>query len=167
MISLKQAEKELSFTKELVRLDEQPQFLWHDSYYDGPLSGICIYNDKEHWFKMVKEFDYKEEEDGKMETFLGRVYVIAELPKQQFAIMKYAHELFRKYVGTHTDYNEDNKRSSGCLEQSSWNKYYNWAKKEYKHPDLSENKVVAWWGDKQFNFDACIIKTLETNHDVA
>lgn len=160
MISLKQAQEDLSFTKELPRLDEEPQLVWHSGYWDGPISGVCMYDGKEHWFKMVHEFDYEGEEEwesGEMEIFLGRVFVITELTDEQFTTIKYAHELFRKYVGTHTDYDESNKRTVGaCREQGEWNKFYDWQKTEYKQPDLSDNEVVAWWGSRQFNFDALI-----------
>ena len=165
MISLKQAGDDTSFTKEIPRLEKWPQLVWHSGYYDGPLSGVCMHNGKEHWFKMVHEFDYEGEEEwepGEKEIFLGRVYVIAELSDEQLAIMKVAHDRFRNYVGTHTDYGDDNRRKTGSapLIEKDYDKYYEWAKTEYKCPDLSGNKVVAWWGDRQFNFDALIMRGL-------
>lgn len=34
---------------------DQIKLLWHRIYYDGPISGMCLYQEKKHWFDMVSE----------------------------------------------------------------------------------------------------------------
>lgn len=34
---------------------QEIEVLWYDTYWDGPISGFCFYNDDIHYFKLAKE----------------------------------------------------------------------------------------------------------------
>lgn len=170
MTTLAEAKEDTKLLEHLPRLEERPKFCWHSGYYDGPLSGVCLYNDKHHWFKMIYEFDYEGDEEwepGEKEILLGRIFVVAELSDEQFAIIKDRHDVWRNYIGRHCDYDEDGKRpymsddDGKALIKYSWDKYNEAIATKPEFPELNNNKVVAWWGSKQFNFDACLLKQLE------
>jgi hypothetical protein len=55
------------------------------------------------------------------------------------------HELFRKYAGTHTDYDEHGKRDlMGVLPQSTWPLYYD--NSEPVSIDEASAEPVGWFG---------------------
>lgn len=176
MISLNDLNKDISVLKYIPRLIDKPQLMWCLDYWDGPLSGICCYNGDEHHFDMVKEFVYNEEdEDGELDTCFCRVYAVIKLTNIQRAIEIYNHKVFQKYVGHHTDYDESGHRKLpwkptdskfkqllmrvpilGKFIKHNHRIFYQKIRATLKTIDVSNNDVVAWWAEKEFDINYII-----------
>ena len=103
------------------------KLLWHEGFWDGPYSGMCMYKNEKYWFDIVKDRDFK-----------SRVFKLIKPTKEQLEKMEYDHELFRKYVGTHTDYDENEKRHFDGKKpqgEGGWQKYHDLIDNN-GHPDL-------------------------------
>ncbi len=114
----------------------QTRMLWHSNFWDGPLSGVILWNGEKAWFEMYDEkdveilmsdvewkewIDYHKEkygtepdEEDKIEYDRYRYFKVYRLPQQTMNAIIHNHELFRKYVGTHTDYDENGSRGRGA-----------------------------------------------------
>ncbi len=110
------------------------RLLWHNSFWDGPINGILIYQGRKCWFESIVDL----EEDI-------RQFVIIELTPEQLKEEEYWHKLFQEYVGMHTDYDENNKRTGKCKPKDLYDKFYNpYRSFREKNPrDYSNNKVLA------------------------
>jgi len=115
----------------------QTRMLWHSNYWDGPLSGVILWNGEKAWFDMQEEkynerlipdkewkeyVDYIKEkyneeadEDDRMEHDRYRYFKVYRLPEEIMNAIVHNHELFRTYVGTHTDYDENGNRGKGAI----------------------------------------------------
>ena len=169
----------------LPRLDKAPQYLWHCGYYDGPLSGVCMYNNKEHWFECTYETHWiDEDEDGEDEYYQGRVFGLIELTDEEIRQEWEKHKLFVKYGGgLLLQYGENNQRIYRKFSNLSkfsdkliwklekilpwrknWWKRYNKALKK-RGLDRSGNEyqdrpMIAWYAKKFFSFDLCLSEGL-------
>jgi hypothetical protein len=117
--------------------NESPDYraLYHLNYWDGPLSGVCLWNGKKQYFNAMHEdmnsymeewpeweryckendIDIYEDDDGDEKYYYThRVFLVYETPGEIMDIIQENHDLFRKHVGTHTDYNEDGHRGQGA-----------------------------------------------------
>lgn len=83
---------------------EEYTLLWHNGYWDGPLSGMLRYRDREYWFEM-----FAENENESSEEKWYRRYAVVALSDEQIAYEMEVHEEFRLHVGTHCDYVEDSR----------------------------------------------------------
>lgn len=114
----------------------QTRMLWHSNYWDGPMSGLMLWNGEKAWFNMKSEENiksnmsdedwndyvlyYKEhyneepDEEDRIEYDRIRVFNVHRLPKNIMEAVEHNHELFRKYVGTHTDYDMNGNRGRGA-----------------------------------------------------
>jgi hypothetical protein len=93
------------------------------------LNGMCLYEGRKHWFRLLVE-----DEDTRDRTF-----EIVELTDEEIEAIDQEQALFEKYVGSHTRYDEHNKRNHELvLPHVDWPKYYD-SKKTL--PELS-GKVV-------------------------
>ncbi|HEY7426082.1 MAG TPA: hypothetical protein VH682_17760 [Gemmataceae bacterium] len=120
----------------LPRIDRgEVQLLWHCDFWDGPISGLCLYQGRKCWFQVCAE---GEEEEG--DPFYRR-FLLLELSPEQLADEERWHELFRQKVGTHTDHGE----ARGELKRKEmWQEFYD----EYaKRPkvDYTVNQPVGWF----------------------
>jgi hypothetical protein len=114
------------------------KLLWHCGFWDGPLSGMLLYRGEMCWFAMIVE---NEDDD---ESWYRRFAVIG-LTSDQVADEQYWHDLFRTYVGTHTDYGVDEQRMPGAvLSQSNWNAFYDRYNERAK-PDYSTRPILGWF----------------------
>jgi hypothetical protein len=112
------------------------QLLWDCDYWDGPKSGILLYQKRKLWFQMFNE---------NAETDDHRQFAIIELLESQLDEEEYWHELFKEKVGTHTDYDEYSKRPVGALKpREMWPEFYE-IHKNRKPRDFSKNLVVGWF----------------------
>jgi hypothetical protein len=108
---------------------------WHCNYYDGPISGVCEIEGSKYWFDQIRgpqgeiwikhtdeSFDISDEDSYDYD--ITRIYRVFRLPEDIMKKVIFNHELFRKYVGHHTDY-VDNMRNLGCHPdfQANWNRY--------------------------------------------
>jgi hypothetical protein len=137
-----------------------PQFLWHCDYWDGPLSGICVHQDKRYWFHVVDEIDVAV--NVKTEQTLHRddyetcrifLYSLVELTEEELKKEEYWHDLFEQHVGTHTNYDENNRRIGKVKPQENWNIFYEKAKAEHDARTYDENKVIAYFYSFEFDLD--------------
>lgn len=114
------------------------RLLWHLDYYDGPMSGMLRYRDEELWFSTVTEA-----RDFRSPWF--RRYAIVRLTPEELAEVRSQHELFRRCVGTHTDYDENGTREVGALRpREMWEEFYDQAKGR-PHRAYDRNECVGWF----------------------
>jgi hypothetical protein len=117
---------------------ENVRLLWHSGFWDGPLSGMLEYDGEHCWFEM-----FSENEDDEQTWY--RRFVILRLSPDQLADENRWHDLFRKHVGGHTDYDSEQKRSHDTIKsKEQWSQFYD----EYKarpEPDYSSNLVIGWF----------------------
>ena len=72
------------------------QPVWVTDFWDGPLNGLALYEGRCHWFE-VESFD----PDHPPEI---RKYILYPLTDDEIVAEEALHDLFRKHVGTHTDW---------------------------------------------------------------
>lgn len=116
--------------------NKQTRLLYHLGYWDGPLSGVMLWQGEKVYFNCVNEFteiipwsqeeinewveyckaNNKEENiDTDYEDYdMIRQYAAYRLDKETMDAIDFNHERFRTYVGTHTDYDEDGNRGRGA-----------------------------------------------------
>ena len=128
--------------------DEQPDLtmLWHNGYYDGPLSGVAEYNGNKVYFDCIEEVD----ETG------ARIYGLYELSPEDIEYEEHWHNLFRDMVGCHTDYGDKYAKFQGW--RASCDEYYALSKKNGVKHDFTQNKLLATVHWCQFKRDR---KTVE------
>jgi hypothetical protein len=114
------------------------RLLWHCDFWDGPLSGMLLYQSEMCWYAMIVE----NEDDG--EKWYRRFAVI-RLTSEQAADEQYWHDQFRQHVGTHTDYGDDERRTPGAvLPQQGWDAFYD-RYNERPKPNYSGNLILGWF----------------------
>ncbi len=81
-------------------LDDQQNLvmLWHENYYDGPLSGMADFNGTMVWF------DLEDENEDRYRT-----YNLYRLTDEERDVFCRHHKEFQEKVGTHCDYGEEYK----------------------------------------------------------
>lgn len=119
------------------------RWLWHSSYYDGPLSGLVLFEGSEAWVECFDDIVLTRGEGDEMECMGARRFAIMRLTPEELEHEKAEHALFQKYVGTHTDYHEDGKRDVGAVKPSS--EHDQFYKRERKERDYSDHDVIAWF----------------------
>lgn len=113
------------------------KYLWHCGFWDGPLSGLCLYQGEKCWFDMVKEY-----------RNASRTFKVLRLTPEQLKEEEYWHDLFREHVGTHTDYDENERRDyDGVKPQVNWDKFYKHEDRDRKTRDFSKNEVLGYFND--------------------
>ena len=129
------------------------KLLWHSAYWDGPLSGyVALDGELGFWVECVDDWcnERPDEADescadcpddpggGKCcELLWDRLYLVYRLDKDQHRVVTSNHELFRRHVGTHTDYDghpeEDHNPPDssapitlglGVRPRDEWDKFY-------------------------------------------
>lgn len=109
------------------KLSKPVRFLWYLDYYDGPLSGIATYEDDIYYFYLLS-----------MDN--GWVYGLYRLTIEQWQEEEMWHHLFRKHVGTHTDYTDPNKV---VRPESQWHFFYDDYKNRPKRNYHKTNKLIG------------------------
>jgi len=118
------------------------RILWADDYYDGPLSGMCLFKERMYYYHCVDDIGAHEEQ---AENSWYRRYGLVELTNDEIKEAKARHALFRKYVGTHCDYDESGKGTCGITRpQKGWAGYYD---KEKEWPELGymSREATVWY----------------------
>jgi len=90
--------------------------LYHKSFWDRPLSGICSFGGKRYFFRVAVEIE-EVMIDSIMESYKGTseiIYVLEELSEEAWKIEDEVHAKFTKYVGKHTEYNSEGRRQLGA-----------------------------------------------------
>lgn len=146
----------LEYYRNLTQIDEKDvKLLWHNAYYDGPLSGILLYRSKMHWFQIFEplrtdEVRNRVDKEGVIWSDHFTRYLVVELSEEQVKEEVHWHELFQQKVGTHTDYDNSGQRIIGEVKpREMWNEFYE-PYKLRRPSDLSNNIVIGWfetvWG---------------------
>lgn len=134
------------------------RMLWHHDYWDGPISGVILWDGEYCWFQQNDEVnteipfteeerknwieecikhDYEIDERDMVNYDSYRVYDVYRMPVDVMDNIRHNHELFRKYVGVHTDYDENGKREIGNLRPyTEHDKFYN-TKSTHKPVDFN------------------------------
>lgn len=134
--------------------------LWDEGYWDGRLSGKCLYLGKMHYFNCVdmgrvvfKKEDPGEEDDSNDEIDRERSdpwwrrFSLTPMTDDESMEALRRHELFRKHVGEHCDYSleEVQKRAFGATKpQSEWPSYFN-EKKKWPKEECELRQPEAWY----------------------
>ena len=182
-LPVNQAEERLAQVRELMArfpdLAGRVQMLWHASYWDGPLSGyVEVDGEPGYWVECIQDWwnprpqkvdedDECQDEDGSWScedcpgdgtctmTEWDRVYLVYKLDEDQHAAELHNHALFRKCVGTHTDYDGQPKEDHnppgekaqiplgpGVRPRSFWKEFYHSTRRR-KKPPLREDQVIG------------------------
>jgi len=120
-----------------VKSNGATRMLYHLDYWDGPHSGIMLWNGAKAYFKSEDEFievgveiasedqikEIKAEfeaanlnfhlEDAQ-EILTYRPFKVYAIPEDNLRAIEANHENFREHVGTHTDYDINGKRGVGA-----------------------------------------------------
>lgn len=143
----------------------QTRMLWHHDYWDGPRSGVMLWKGEKCWFSIHQEYSVPiplTREDMKdlviynstriekctveqwIEYDNWREFKVYRIPEETMQAITHNHELFCKYVGTHTNYDESGSRHHELAPYSDHDKFYN-DRNSHKHYelDLSKCKVVG------------------------
>lgn len=124
--------------------------LWYCGYYDGPLSGVCLYEGEKRWFTCAEEIFYNEwtaaDEDypEMWEPCMSRRFVVFGMTPEDTAYEVTRHEKFQAHVGWHCDFEPDGRRAGGCWDQKEWSKFDEWSKTNPRQH--GEMKPLAWFG---------------------
>ncbi len=121
--------------KELRLKDPNYRILYHMNFWDGVLSGVCLWDGERHYFSMIQEDheceimsdeDWKDwcdycitnnieiDNEDRNVYSTERIFAVYDTPDSVMEIIEENHNLFREYVGTHTDYDENGKRGHGA-----------------------------------------------------
>ena len=115
------------------------KLLWHEEFWDGPINGILLYQNKKCWFEMISENDGSEPDD------YYRRYWIIKLSQKQIEDKEFWHNLFREKVGNNADYDDDGIRHTDQVKPFEMhNEYFELAKKR-EEIDLSNNLVLGFY----------------------
>lgn len=84
------------------------KILWHLGYYDGPESGVLLYNDELHYFKCIDAYDPHledpDDEDSDYTWGWYRKHAVYALSDDDKIRLVTTHALWQAHMGLHTDY---------------------------------------------------------------
>ena len=130
-------------------LEEEPdlEMLWHRGYYDGPLSGMALYNGQFVWFDCAAWGGWGDSDDL-CPDYGSRTYNVYEISDKDLKTQFDIHERFEKYVGKHTNYGVNYAPYEG-KSQRDLDKFYNWKKKQ-PSKDMTKGKLLGTFSEVQF-----------------
>jgi hypothetical protein len=111
---------------------EDVQILWHDHFWDGPLSGVCLYGEAKHYYRCIEEAD---------EGPWYRRFALYALTPGQAADEEAWHELFREKVGTHWE-------PGGSLRPRELHHEFYDGYRERPDPNFEANNPVVGWFER-------------------
>lgn len=127
------------------KLEVRP--LWGCGFWNGVTDGILEYEGQRYWFQdcdvynnhpeMIAKWEEEDEEGW------CRRYTIHELTSEELAEEEEVHKLFRTYVGTHTDLNEDWTSAGTSHHNTNKQEFYD-KYKDKKPRDYRNNKIIGW-----------------------
>ena len=151
-------------------LNGRIQILWHSDYWDGPITGyVTLDGETGYWINRIEDFynvrldienpgddDSCQNCDCKDPCYTyDYLYAVYKLTPEQERIELANHALFRKHVGTHTEYgteqkvdhNDPNdsspiKLGPGVFPRDSWDLYYKAEKPSA--PPVKDSQLVGW-----------------------
>jgi hypothetical protein len=121
------------------RIDRaEVRLLWYCDFWDGPRSGMLVYRGEECWFEVVAE------NEGDLIGWYRR-FAVLRLSHEQHAEEVRWHELFRRCVGRHTDFNASGRETLGTMEPKERHAEFYDAYSQRTPPDFSSNEVLGWF----------------------
>lgn len=125
--------------------NENTRWLWHADFYDYPRSGLMLYNGEKTWFSEFEEEIIEEDEESCAYSFTQTSYYhVYRVKPESLVILEHNHELFCKYVGTHTDYDINSHRNVGAV-LPDWQQGYKEleSKRIPLHDKLVDGEIIA------------------------
>lgn len=121
----------------MIRIKEDDiKILFIVDWWDGPLSGMCLWQDEKYWFSATDEWYEVYDGENKHEYF--RKFEIYEMTPEQIATEEKWHQLFIEKVGDSYKYVDGNRWVSEELKpQGQWHEFYD-KYKEYERPKYKE-----------------------------
>lgn len=123
-----------------MRLPEvRERMLWHNSFWDGPLDGVCDINGVPHWFKCVNG-----------DEFAWRIYLVFGMLPGEWEAERAHHEEWATTVGRHTEYTYDEQgrrhRRERFMAPDGWHSWYE-RQHDYVRPKFAKDgrPPVAWF----------------------
>jgi len=112
---------------------EKPIYLWSLGWYDGPLSGICLYEGQKHYFELFDETweEYSSDSDSELDglgPYSVRHYYIRKLDPIIASREEARHNLFIKYVSNSHDYRGNPRTQEREVKPEGLHRYF------YEHP---------------------------------
>jgi len=121
------------------------KWLYHTSFYDGPISGMCRVNGEELWFQIFEECNITDADNNPVCGFYRR-YLLYRLTPESSAEEQRRHAIFEEYVGTHCTYDSEGKRNlSGLKPEWMWKEFYDQQK---TWPLWEPEGEVAGWFER-------------------
>lgn len=144
-----------------IETSGKTRLLWHSNYWDGPHSGLMLWDGEKAWFnsydekfytvelssdEIVEMFNNEPNEYWEEEDFFDYVSVryfnVYHIDTRTLKELEDNHELFRTYVGTHTDYDFDGNRNHNLRPYGEHKKFYK-NKNECIEVDTNEDNVIG------------------------
>jgi hypothetical protein len=139
----------LPYLGEVFVPSEAFRLLWTCDYWDGPISGVCLYLGQRCWFDVVDDVHFTEwdEDLGEWDPCVSRRYAVYALTPEALAWEEEVHARFREHVGVHTTYDEHGRRpTENYLRPSSeHDKFYGWYESQPKRV-VDRSRPLAWFG---------------------
>lgn len=150
--SINTRNQEIVFTwkdgKEVVPLeyfyhdkDDQPDLVlvWHENYWDGPLSGIALFNNEYVWFDCIEEDDIGD-----------RKFAIYKM-SDKFREEKFKrHQHFQQAVGYHCDHDPNVYKPFGHKDEKKFREYYDTNYQDLDTSDCEKIGEYHWFQFKQW-----------------
>lgn len=137
-----------------MRKLDRLHILWESNRWDGPLCGMCLLDGEKCWFGCVgeeleKDPNYdppnedEDEEDG--DFIRHRTFHVYRLTREQLEFQEHWHVLFRKYVGEHSDYDENGeyRQAISCLHPETHMLFFDGYNKVKDTFSVEGNEVLA------------------------
>lgn len=126
-------------------MTEQPsadiRFLYHSNYWDGPLSGACLYQRQQYWFECVH--DYHDPRDNASPRLGQRIFGIYQISEDEWAQEKYWQDLFEQNVGSHSSYDETGQRLGKVASPETHHIFYDAQEKAQKDGTYKRRKKLT------------------------
>lgn len=123
---------------------ENVKILTYNDYYDGPISGLCEYQNKWHWYiwnNYEKYVQYQDDANLNVDMHSERIYSGYELLNYQLVYELYWHALFSTNIKYYTAFDKSLVNELFKLNED----FYEKQKREYIKMDYSQNKIIGWF----------------------
>jgi hypothetical protein len=118
---------------------ENVKILFCTNYWDGPICGLCRYENKFYHFNVYQDEEWDEEK----EEWTSRIYKAYEIDPWQLSYEFYWHSIFVSNVYRNAKcryaFEEKMKNERFFMRKN----FYKKRKKEYKEIDYSNNNIIG------------------------
>ena len=111
------------------------ELVWHENYYDGPLSGVAKMNGEYVWMELIEE----DEVSG------DRLFGLYSMKPEHKAEVFRRHKLFQECVGYHCDHDPEVHRPYGTTDNSRFKEFYKMKFKELGLQNSDRLVADAYW----------------------